>query len=287
MSTANGTDADRPLECVRLATELREVKQRAGLSLATLARRTPYSKSSWARYLNGEQQPPKRAVVTLCEVAQAPPERLLALWGLADHAWSGRARSTPVASASVASTPVPAPEPSAAADVRRSRRRWRAALAGGGVAAAVAVTLAVVLSSGATTGRQETKVGSTGPSVYYDVGCRDKACEGKDPLAMGCGKAGIVASPLVRQAPGGQRVEIRHSAKCGAVWARGMNLRVGDRIELSLPGARTKRVVARDPDGYVATPMTAARSPKRAEVCLIPAAVGGAGGGGGRVCFGP
>ncbi|EPH42400.1 hypothetical protein STRAU_4540 [Streptomyces aurantiacus JA 4570] len=268
------------LECARLAAELREVKERAGLSLAALARHTPYSKSSWDRYLNGKQQPPKQAVESLCEVAQEPPGRLLALWGLADPAWSGRARSTPA--------DVPAPRPSAAA-VRRARRGRRTALVGGGAAAAVAaVTLAVVLSTGVGpggtggSGRDAAGVKSSAPAAQFEPGCRARSCEGKDPKKMGCGRQGMAVSPLVRTAPGGQRVEIRHSERCGAVWARGMNLRVGDRIELSQPGARTKRALARSAEDYVATPMTPARDAGRAEVCLDPAA----GGGDGRVCFG-
>ncbi|GGS10182.1 hypothetical protein GCM10010252_56640 [Streptomyces aureoverticillatus] len=272
-----------PLECARLAAELREVKEHAGLSLAALARHTPYSKSSWDRYLNGRQQPPKRAVESLCEAAQEPPARLLALWGLADPAWSGRARSAPAEA--------PAPDPAGTA-VRPVRRGRRTALVGGGAAVVAAVTLAVVLSTGAGpggsggaggSGSDVAGVKSSAPPARFEPGCRARSCEGKDPKEMGCGRQGMVVSPLVRTAPGGQRVEIRHSERCGAVWARGMNLRVGDRIELSQPGARTKRALARSADAYIATPMTPARDARRAEVCLDPAA----GGAGRRVCFGP
>ncbi|MGA4839480.1 DUF2690 domain-containing protein [Streptomyces sp. G45] len=160
---------------------------------------------------------------------------------------------------------------------RRGVRTARVALAGGGLAAAVAATLAVILSGGTQT-PDDRPAGSAGPPV---VGCGGKECEGADPLVMMCGQQGLATSVLTRTAPRGQRLEIRHSAECGALWARGMNLRAGDRIELSLPGARTKHVVARNPDTYVATPMTAAPDARRARVCLVPAA------GGERVCFGP
>ena len=40
-------------ECAALAERLRALRARTGLSLAALAERTPYSKSSWERYLNG------------------------------------------------------------------------------------------------------------------------------------------------------------------------------------------------------------------------------------------
>ena len=48
-----------------LVAELRALKDGAGLSLADLARRTPYSKSSWERYLNGKTLPPQHAVAAL------------------------------------------------------------------------------------------------------------------------------------------------------------------------------------------------------------------------------
>ncbi|MEU0039645.1 hypothetical protein [Streptomyces sp. NPDC006333] len=59
-----------------------------------LAERSAYSKSSWQRYLNGNQLVPRKAVVALCAMAGEPPGRLLALWELADQEWSGRARAT-------------------------------------------------------------------------------------------------------------------------------------------------------------------------------------------------
>ncbi|GAA3049120.1 hypothetical protein GCM10020000_31990 [Streptomyces olivoverticillatus] len=67
---------------------------------------------------------------------------------------------------------------------------------------------------------------------------------------MGCGAEGMVVTLLKRKASGGQRVEIRYGAKCGAVWVRTMGLHVGDRVELSLPGADTKEVRAAEPAGH-------------------------------------
>lgn len=78
-------------ECERLAAELRALRERTGLSLAALGDRTPYSKSSWQRYLNGTKPLSRQAVEALCKLAKEPPGRLLALWELADAAWSGRA----------------------------------------------------------------------------------------------------------------------------------------------------------------------------------------------------
>ncbi|KNE79668.1 hypothetical protein ADZ36_26265 [Streptomyces fradiae] len=69
---------------------MRELRKGTGLSLAALAERTPYSKSSWERYLNGKKQVPRQAVEALCRLAGERPERLLVLWDLADAEWSGR-----------------------------------------------------------------------------------------------------------------------------------------------------------------------------------------------------
>ncbi|MFD4277136.1 helix-turn-helix transcriptional regulator [Streptomyces cyaneofuscatus] len=73
-----------------LAAALRELKDRTGLSLAGLAERTAYSKSSWHRCLTGTTLPPRRAVQDLCRLADEPPGRCLALWEIAESTESGR-----------------------------------------------------------------------------------------------------------------------------------------------------------------------------------------------------
>ena len=52
--------------------------------------RTAYSKSSWQRYLNATQPPPRQAVVALCRVAgidKGEAERFGVRWELAVQAW--------------------------------------------------------------------------------------------------------------------------------------------------------------------------------------------------------
>ncbi|MFF7467357.1 helix-turn-helix domain-containing protein [Streptomyces sp. NPDC008092] len=82
--------ADTAPEVRHLVERLREAREGTGLSFAALAARTAYSKSSWERYLNGKTLPPRDAVETLAKLSGADPVRLLALWQLADRAWSGR-----------------------------------------------------------------------------------------------------------------------------------------------------------------------------------------------------
>ncbi|MGI5457229.1 helix-turn-helix domain-containing protein [Streptomyces sp. CA-249302] len=70
--------------------QLRLLKDRTGLSLVSLGARTAYSKSSWHRYLNGTQPPPRQAVAALCRIAGldgADAERYAVRWELAVQAW--------------------------------------------------------------------------------------------------------------------------------------------------------------------------------------------------------
>ncbi|MFJ9057684.1 DUF2690 domain-containing protein [Streptomyces sp. NPDC102409] len=68
--------------------QLRGLVDRCGLSLAAVADRTGYSKTSWERYLHGRLLAPKGAVVALAEVTGAPQHHLTTMWELAERAWS-------------------------------------------------------------------------------------------------------------------------------------------------------------------------------------------------------
>ncbi|MGQ4732744.1 peptidoglycan-binding protein [Streptomyces sp. Ju416(a)] len=70
---------------------MRELKDRSGLSLAALANRTSYSKSSWERYLNGKSLPPAEAVRELAGLCGADANQLLALHSLAADEWGVQA----------------------------------------------------------------------------------------------------------------------------------------------------------------------------------------------------
>ncbi|MDX3834593.1 helix-turn-helix domain-containing protein [Streptomyces europaeiscabiei] len=83
-----------PPEVQHFVEQLRLLKDRTGLSLVALGARTAYSKSSWQRYLNGTQPPPRQAVVALCRVAQEDAERFGVRWELAVRAWPRSAPQT-------------------------------------------------------------------------------------------------------------------------------------------------------------------------------------------------
>ncbi|WP_328742640.1 XRE family transcriptional regulator [Streptomyces caniferus] len=262
------------VENSRLAERMRELRSRTGLTLAGLAGRTPYSKSSWERYLNAKKLPPRGAVEALCLLAGEPPERLLALWELADAAWSGRGRPGGERAAS---------HPRAGRSPQPSPRlpQWVVAMTAGAGAGLVAVVVALAFWAGEGAvggGRQE----GAGPAPSEVTGCRAKGCDGKDPESMYCELPDLVETPVERTAARGQHVQIRYGKACGAAWGRLRNGRVGDRLEVSVPGARPRsvRVVDRfDAEGYLVTPMAAARGTEGIRLCLYPA------GGGAGECF--
>ncbi|MGW2956879.1 helix-turn-helix domain-containing protein [Streptomyces sp. NPDC001220] len=70
---ARGGDAEA------VPAALRALRDRTGLSLAGLAAKTTFSKSSWQRYLGGRALPPRAAVEQLCALAGEPAGRCLAL----------------------------------------------------------------------------------------------------------------------------------------------------------------------------------------------------------------
>ncbi|MEU4682463.1 peptidoglycan-binding protein [Streptomyces xinghaiensis] len=70
----------------QLVVQLRRLKDRSGLSLVSLGRKTAYSRSSWERYLNGKALPPRQAVEQLARLGGTDPTRLLVLHELAEAA---------------------------------------------------------------------------------------------------------------------------------------------------------------------------------------------------------
>ncbi|WP_037860982.1 helix-turn-helix domain-containing protein [Streptomyces sp. NRRL S-340] len=81
---------DLPPEVRHFVEQLRLLKDGTGLSLVSLGARTAYSKSSWQRYLNATQPPPRQAVAALCRVAGlagADAERHTVRWEMAVKVW--------------------------------------------------------------------------------------------------------------------------------------------------------------------------------------------------------
>ncbi|MCX4905993.1 helix-turn-helix transcriptional regulator [Streptomyces sp. NBC_00878] len=87
MSAWQPLPADLPPEVRHFVEQLRLLKDRTGLSLVALGERTAYSKSSWHRYLNATQPPPRQAVVALCRVTRTDAERFCVRWEMAVRVW--------------------------------------------------------------------------------------------------------------------------------------------------------------------------------------------------------
>ncbi|NBE56717.1 helix-turn-helix domain-containing protein [Streptomyces boluensis] len=77
----------------QFVVQLRRLKDRSGLSVATIATRTGYGRSSWERYLNGRSLPSAAAVEALARTCGTDAARLLALREVAEAAW-GASRDT-------------------------------------------------------------------------------------------------------------------------------------------------------------------------------------------------
>ncbi|WP_187282651.1 DUF2690 domain-containing protein [Streptomyces sp. MS191] len=266
-----------------LASELLALKKASGLSFAQLSQKTHYAKSSWERWVNGKQFPPRDAVESLARLCETPPARLLDIWDRADEerevAAGGRESAPPesdpgagTSEAGAAATAVPrtavagadaAPADGAgseAAPARRGRRGlWISA-----VVALVLVAGAAAAYAGVGTGGEEPaprpSVRIAGPAT----GCEGTGCEGKDPKKMNCGadavtvRTGSIPKDLV--------MELRYSRACQAAWGRITFAEVGATVVVNnSDGAAAADVVHYDRDVY--TPLIAAPESGSTWVC--------------------
>jgi transcriptional regulator with XRE-family HTH domain len=272
-----------------LVAELRELKDRAGLSLAALSRRTPYSKSSWERYLNGKALPPQHAVAALGRLSGADPARLTALWELANTAWhvreadGGQVRNAPsdghAPEVPPGSEPEDPPEPAdptaatagkrtQAAGRRRFGRRpliWTAVALAVGAASGAALFGAFGSGSHSGTGAGGDGTPNAGASQrQVDINCFAESCTGKDPAQAGCGDVWTAAKVHAD----GAWVELRYSDACKAAWSRISWAHPGDIARVVRADGRTyQRAIRYDGDTFSA--MVAAASPTTARACAL------------------
>ncbi|XUL88864.1 helix-turn-helix domain-containing protein [Streptomyces galilaeus] len=279
----------------QLAAALRELRAATGLSMAGLAAKTPYSKSSWERYLNGRTLPPREAVEELCGLAGEPVGRCLALWEIAESEASGRGASmpaTPAPTTTALTAPAPtaasAPPvakrggpdtpPTAAAPPSDPEQRGIAALAVLASVCAVAVSavvLALVLLPGPSKSTPLAPIAASGTAtVASGPGCHGADCAGRSPLAMRCAPQPDTITQ--RETATGAWVELRHSKICGTTWARMWGGRIGDRIEFVVPGRAGSGHAAEvgnavEADTYVYTMMAVTAPGTAVRACFLPA----------------
>jgi transcriptional regulator with XRE-family HTH domain len=278
-------------ECRRFVTRLRELKDEAGVSLAALAERTAYSRSSWDRCLHGRALPPPQAVEVLCRLAGQPAGPVLALRDLAELTWGRRpaGSGTPAPDATPAAE---APQRTATADTRppartedarpardagtRARHSVRVVAVTAVLAAAVTLPLSWWLAG--AVGRPAASRPAVAVSTAQ-VLCAGRGCGGESPKEMWCatGSESVVRKRL----ESGAFFEVRYRAACGAAWGRMWFSRPGDRLVVTLAGERYG-VTDTDPgvgDQYHVTPMLATDSPRGVTACYVPDR-------GPRVCIG-
>ncbi|MET9359928.1 DUF2690 domain-containing protein [Streptomyces sp. NPDC006632] len=265
-SPVRGSEPEEPSRAQdRLVTELRLLRARTGLSLVALAEKTPFSKSSWERYLSARTRLPRSAVEELCRIAGEPPDVMLALWDLAAPAWrtagASKKRATPepppLRAGQEGGRPRSQRTPPAAGrppgPVHR-RRVLPAALAVGAIAAIGALLHHL---SGA---------------AADPVRCHRAACDNRSPASSLCAEHSTTLD--AHRLTTGQLVEIRYSPPCGTAWARIGNTHIGDQVRLAVPGAPSRTATVSDEldaQGYVYTPMNSVGDGQPITACLLPA----------------
>ncbi|MFB8145074.1 helix-turn-helix domain-containing protein [Streptomyces parvus] len=282
-----------PREADLLTEQLRLLRRRNGMTLATLANRTSYSKSSWGRYLSGKALPPRQAVREFAQAVSVKPDRLLLLLEIAERGQSrpdGRAPED--AAAEVPPTgaqdpdddpdPDPGPEPVPGAEASpapetgspearppeqptpaptaspRRTRRW-----GLIVGAATGVGMATGLLAGMLVGAPESRGEPT--SRGSSAKCTGFECRNKDAQGMEC-HLGVWTAAAEKV--DGIHLELRYSPRCGAAWARITEGRVGDTARVEGPHNHSAaRAITYDRDTY--SPMVEAPYPAAARACVV------------------
>ncbi|MFI8770128.1 DUF2690 domain-containing protein [Streptomyces sp. NPDC053792] len=246
---------DRAGSVKDLAGELLALKKASGSSFVQLSEQTHYAKSSWERWVNGKQFPPRDAVERLARLCGTDPTPLLALWAEEDAR-----RTAPESEAgaeSVSETGVEA----GAATLRKRRALWTSVVL---AALLVAGALSYVAFSGSgapsAAPRPKPVVKVAGPAT----GCSLTGCEGRDPKKMNCGadavtvRTGSIPKDLV--------IELRYSRACRAAWGRISFAQVGATVVVNnSDGAAQADVVHFDRDVY--TPLIAAPDDGSVWVC--------------------
>ncbi|MFJ9107244.1 helix-turn-helix domain-containing protein [Streptomyces sp. NPDC102283] len=285
-----------PGEAALLTEQLRLLRRRHGMTLATLAHRTSYSKSSWGRYLSGKALPPRQAVREFAQAISVKPDRLLLLLEIAERGQSQPEPKTPegagsevppVAAQDPRTGPEPEPVPSAEASAApetespgarppeprttpapasapepRRRRRWgrRWGLIVGvatGVGMATGLLAGMLIGAPASQGEPKPR-GSSAKCTGFE-------CRNKDAQGMEC-HIGVwtAAAEKVDEV----HLELRYSPRCGAAWARITEGRVGDtaRVE-GQHDHSAARAITYDRDTY--SPMVEAPYPAAARACVV------------------
>ncbi|MFH9400775.1 helix-turn-helix domain-containing protein [Streptomyces sp. NPDC017638] len=266
-----------PPDYQELVGELRRLKDRSRLTLTELARTTAVSKSSWERYLNAKQFPPRHAVQALCRAARESEEAVLALWARADAAWSRRGDTMSAAEPDRTTVQGDGGINDTEAQATRGFVS-RALLSASGLitkrpwaAAAVVLLLCTAMLAPAAIIHASYEAGPA--AAARPPICRLRSCEGREPLATACEDPVTVGS---HTAADGTRLEIRRSPSCQAGWVRGWPTHGDFHIEITGPDGHARATTAPTAlptAGQLATtPMIAAAQATGLRCCYYPSA---------------
>ncbi|WP_069771307.1 XRE family transcriptional regulator [Streptomyces sp. LUP30] len=268
---------------------MRRAVDRAGLSVAAVADRTGYGRSSWERYLHGRLLAPKGAVVALAEVTGTPAVHLVTLWELAERAWN-RSETRHEAITATAGTlparalpgqfgPPPSPLPSPGGERARpgtraaGARRQRAGLFLAGVVGVATVAAGAFFLTDGRGPRAAGVVESPSPSAAASralpagVRCGGSDCTGRDAQAAGC--SGGLAATAKTATVGVTLVEVRYSRTCGAAWGRITPAGPGDTVAVTAGSVRRTGHLSAPGDTVAYTPMVAVNSADEATACAV------------------
>ncbi|MFG2531038.1 helix-turn-helix domain-containing protein [Streptomyces sp. NPDC048516] len=244
-----------------MAKELRALKERTGLSLDGLARKTPYSKSAWHRYLNGEKLPPRSAVEAIGQVAGADQEQLLAVY---DAAY--RARTAPVATPPVApTTPPPAERTGLTAEPTGWARKFLRSAGVLRTAGALVALTALVATMGAAASIVEIPARAARTDGHASHACHGHRCQGRYPWRPGCNRDARAESTIVDTT---YTVRLRFSPSCGTVWSE-VQPRSGGAQKVSIWVGRDARLTSHTDgrEGLAVSPMLATSDLRQAVAC--------------------
>jgi transcriptional regulator with XRE-family HTH domain len=237
------------------------------MTLATLAGRTSYSKSSWERYLNGKALPPRQAVQEFAQAVSVKPDRLLVLLDITEREQEGTAPENaepeppghrPEPAGAVASPEATAaPSGKSAAPAARPRRWGAIAWAGTALGMLAGLAAGMLMSPGSSSGKPVTKAGV--------AKCVDFECRNKDAQRMDC-HIGVWTAAAERV--GSSYLELRYSPGCRAAWARITEAQIGDtaRVE-GRQDLSAERSISYDKDTY--SPMIEAPYPAAVRACAV------------------
>ena len=105
--------------------------------------------------------------------------------------------------------------------------------------------------------------------------CHGAACEGRDPMRLICG-LGPDTLASYRTATGAH-IELRHSKKCGASWARTWGTEIGNRVDVTAGGPTHGARIRNKDDAatFVYTEMTEVRPGSTVRACFQPTTTDG------------